>query len=184
MCRGARVKAMAICTRHQYLHIYKVLALLLLLLRYTHFFFLFQPVLLLAMEKYFENPTIEILELLYEAVNSMDLSRMPKFTWHEKQILRASDNKTMFEEMFIDDPTNNSSSEDINIIEDSETSRLRRGTYIDLASGHVRKKIPALSKDTHFFETQIEYDGINLPIKIPLTVNPEEVGDVTYHAHS
>jgi hypothetical protein len=26
--RGARVKAMAICTRHQYLHIYKVLVIL------------------------------------------------------------------------------------------------------------------------------------------------------------
>ncbi|CAO0795069.1 unnamed protein product [Mucor circinelloides] len=155
--RGARVKAMAICTRHQYLHIYK-------------------PVLLLAMEKYFENPSLEILESLFEAVNSMDLSRMPKFTWHERQILRASDNKTMFEEMFIDE-TNSSSMEDINIMEDTETSRMRRGTYIDLASGHVREKIPALSKDRHFFETKIEYDGIKLPIKIPLTVNAEEVGD-------
>lgn len=132
------------------------------------------------MEKYFENPSIEILELLYQAVNSMDLSRMPKFTWHEKQILRASDNKTMFEEMFIDDNNVNSSSEDVNIMEEPEASRLRRGTYIDLTSGHVRKKIPTLGKDTHFFETKIEYDGINLPIKIPLTVNPEEVGDVTY----
>ncbi|OAD03215.1 hypothetical protein MUCCIDRAFT_142140 [Mucor lusitanicus CBS 277.49] len=155
--RGARVKAMAICTRHQYLHIYK-------------------PVLLLAMEKYFENPSLEILESLFEAVNSMDLSRMPKFTWHERQILRASDNKTMFEEMFIDE-TNSSTMEDINIMEDTETSRMRRGTYIDLASGHVREKIPALSKDRHFFETKIEYDGIKLPIKIPLTVNAEEVGD-------
>lgn len=64
-------------------------------------------------------------------------------------------------------------------MEDTETSRMRRGTYIDLASGHVREKIPALSKDRHFFETKIEYDGIKLPIKIPLTVNAEEVGDVS-----
>ena len=59
------------------------------------------------MEKYFENPSLEILESLFEAVNSMDLSRMPKFTWHERQILRASDNKTMFEEMFTDEINNN-----------------------------------------------------------------------------
>ncbi|KAI9247594.1 docking domain of Afi1 for Arf3 in vesicle trafficking-domain-containing protein [Helicostylum pulchrum] len=159
--RGARVKAMAICTRHQYLHIYK-------------------PVLLLAMEKYFENPCMEILESLYEAVNSMDLSHMPKFTWHERQILRASDNKTMFEEMFIDQSSNQPQQpieEDINIMEDTEFSKLRRGTYIDLASGNVREKIPALTKDRHFFETKIEYEGIKLPIKIPLTVNNEEVGD-------
>ncbi|CAO3671704.1 unnamed protein product [Rhizopus stolonifer] len=151
--RGARVKAMAICTRHQYLHIYK-------------------PVLLLAMEKYFENPTIEILESLYEAVNSMDLSRMPKFTWHERQILRASDNKTMFEEMFMDDEA-----EEIAEEVEAEFNRQRRGTYIDLTSGSVREQIPSLSKDRHFFETKIEYESIPLPIKIPLTVNPEEVGD-------
>lgn len=131
------------------------------------------------MEKYFENPSIEILESLYAAVNSMDLSRMPKFTWHERQILRASDNKTMFEEMFIDEPTTPVEEETASIIEENESSRVRRGTYIDLASGHVRKKIPALSKDRHFFETKIEYDGIKLPIKIPLTVNAEEVGDVS-----
>ncbi|KAI9473716.1 MAG: docking domain of Afi1 for Arf3 in vesicle trafficking-domain-containing protein [Benjaminiella poitrasii] len=157
--RGARVKAMAICTRHQYLHIYK-------------------PILLLAMEKYFNNPSLEILESLYEAVNSMDLSRMPKFTWHERQILRASDNRTMFEEMFMDE---NRSTQNVNTLaEDSyehSNNTLRRGTYIDLASGHVREKISALSKDRHFYETKVEYDGIKLPIKIPLTLNAEEVGD-------
>ncbi|KAI8326422.1 docking domain of Afi1 for Arf3 in vesicle trafficking-domain-containing protein, partial [Choanephora cucurbitarum] len=159
--RGARVKAMAICTHHQYLHIYK-------------------PVLLLAMEKYFEKPSIEILESLYRAVNSMDLSRMPKFTWHERQILRASDNKTMFEEMFMDEePTSaTSETEDSSLTEAFEiANRMRRGTYIDIASGNVREKIPVFSKDRHFFETKINYEGIKLPIKIPLTVNPEEVGD-------
>lgn len=138
------------------------------------------------MEKYFENSSMEILESLYQAVNSMDLSRMPKFTWHERQILRASDNKSMFEEMFIDETNSNTTTvstpteEDENIAEENpEFNRMRRGTYIDLASGHVREKIPALSKDRHFFETKIEYEGIKLPIRIPLTVNSEEVGDVS-----
>lgn len=119
------------------------------------------------MEKYFENPTIEILESLYEAVNSMDLSRMPKFTWHERQILRASDNRTMFEEMFMDSP------EEYDDPVDDEA----RKKFIDLSSGHT-KRSRMLGKDRHFFETKIEYEGIKLPIKIPLTVNPEEVGDV------
>ena len=132
------------------------------------------------MEKYFENPTIEILESLYEAVNSMDLSRMPKFTWHERQILRASDNKTMFEEMFVDDEDEASDTEEIGEDEEIEFNRQRRGTYIDLASGNLREQIPSLSKDRHFFETKIKYEGIPLPIKIPLTVNPEEVGDVSF----
>jgi hypothetical protein len=150
---------MAICTSHQFLHIYK-------------------PILLLAMEKYFENPCMEILESLYQAVNSMDLSRMPRLTWHERQILRASDNKTMFEEMFMDEHKMENE-EEVNIMLESPTNQLRRGTYIDLASGNVREKIPTLSKDRHFFETKIEYEGIHLPIKIPLTINPEEVGDVS-----
>lgn len=132
------------------------------------------------MEKYFENPTIEILESLYEAVNSMDLSRMPKFTWHERQILRASDNKTMFEEMFVDEEEEASDIEEIGEDEEIEFNRQRRGTYIDLTSGNLREQIPSLSKDRHFFETKIKYEGIPLPIKIPLTVNPEEVGDVSF----
>lgn len=132
------------------------------------------------MEKYFENPTIEILESLYEAVNSMDLSRMPKFTWHERQILRASDNKTMFEEMFVDEEEEASDIEEIGEDEEIEFNRQRRGTYIDLTSGSLREQIPSLSKDRHFFETKIKYEGIPLPIKIPLTVNPEEVGDVSF----
>ncbi|KAG0166931.1 hypothetical protein DFQ28_003399 [Apophysomyces sp. BC1034] len=160
--RGARVKAMAICTRHQFLHIYK-------------------PVLLLAMEKYFENPSKEILQSLYKAVNSMDLSRMPKLTWHERQILRASDDKTMFEEMFVDEDKSPQStacvSAEAEQAVDEEDHRLRRGTYIDLASGQMREILPALGKDRHFFETKIEYEGIKLPIRIPLTVNAEEVGD-------
>ena len=134
------------------------------------------------MEKYFENPCMEILESLYQAVNSMDLQHMPKLTWHERQILRASDNKTMFEEMFYDEEAGGKPvvEEDVNVLEDTEFSKLRRGMYIDLASGNVREKIPTFSKDRHFFETKIEYEGIKLPIKIPLTVNAEEVGDVGY----
>lgn len=131
------------------------------------------------MEKYFENPSREILESLYKAVNSMDLTRMPRLSWHERQILRASDNKNMFEELFIEDHvTSPISAEFVNTEDDTEDeSKLRRGTYIDLASG--REVLPSLGKDRHFYETKIEYEGIKLPIRIPLTVNAEEVGDVS-----
>jgi hypothetical protein len=36
-----------------------------------------------------------------------------------------------------------------------------------------------LSKDTHFFQTNIAYKGHQLPIKLPLATFPEEVGDVS-----
>ncbi|KAI8338870.1 docking domain of Afi1 for Arf3 in vesicle trafficking-domain-containing protein [Chlamydoabsidia padenii] len=173
--RGAHVKAMAICTRHQFLHIYK-------------------PVLLLAMEKYFENPSQDILVSLYEAVNSMDLTRMPNFNWHERQVLRASDDKSMFEEMFdieaenVQSPTTLTPAMETIIQQQQQTvdgggdwdtldqhHLLRRGTYIDLTSG--QKVLASLGKDRHFYETKIDYDGIKLPIRVPLTMNDEEVGD-------
>lgn len=34
-------------------------------------------------------------------------------------------------------------------------------------------------KDTHYFETRITYTGIPLPIRIPLSTFPEEIGDVS-----
>ncbi|CAG8583499.1 13259_t:CDS:2, partial [Racocetra fulgida] len=151
------------------------------------------------------DPSIECLASLYQAVNSMDCKLMPIFNAHEKAILRASENKDMFEEKFVayensrkhiqegstislneqlsDDSSGkglgiiNENSEsfgsgDYVIVSEEEREKLKRGTYIDLA--------PNLSKnkDRHFFETKVVYNGIKLPIRVPLTVNPEEVGDV------
>ncbi|KAA8567563.1 hypothetical protein EYC84_008038 [Monilinia fructicola] len=79
--RGAVVKAMAICTRHPFLHIYK-------------------PLLLLALEEYFKTPQPSTLAELYEAVNTMDLSLMPKLSILERHLLQASDNKDLFVEKF------------------------------------------------------------------------------------
>jgi hypothetical protein len=39
-------------------------------------------------------------------------------------------------------------------------------------------------KDTHFFQTTIAYKGHQLPIKMPLSTFPEEVGDVSVFAPS
>ncbi|ETN36894.1 uncharacterized protein HMPREF1541_07881 [Cyphellophora europaea CBS 101466] len=79
--RGAVVKAMAICTRHSFLHIYK-------------------PLLLLALEDYMKSPNLDTLELLYVALNSMDASLMPKLSLQERHILQATDAKDMFAEKF------------------------------------------------------------------------------------
>ncbi|CAO3596017.1 unnamed protein product [Absidia cylindrospora] len=118
---------------------------------------------------------------------------MPNFNWHERQVLRASDDKSMFEEMFdidaekIQSPTamtptmetalngnsNNNGGDDWYTVDQHHL--LRRGTYIDLTSGQT--VMASLGKDRHFYETKIDYDGIKLPIRVPLTVNAEEVGD-------
>ncbi|MCJ1287768.1 hypothetical protein MMC26_007120 [Xylographa opegraphella] len=151
--RGAVVKAMAICTRHSFLHIYK-------------------PLLLLALEEYFKSPYPETLALLYDAVNAMDLSLMPRLSVLERHILQASDTKDLFVEKFEqmiqqrmaqESPSDSATSPDSPSKKNGDTTRPSQ-----------RYGIP---RDTHEYETRVVYNGIPIPIKIPTAVSPETVGD-------
>ncbi|KAL9113383.1 MAG: hypothetical protein Q9227_002424 [Pyrenula ochraceoflavens] len=144
--RGAVVKAMAICTRHSFLHIYK-------------------PLLLLALEDYFKSPYPETLASLYNAVNAMDLSLMPRLSVLERHILQSSDAKDMFAEKF----------------ERMIRQRQAEDALSDLklspgspSKGGARYAVP---RDTHEFETKVIYHDIPIPIKVPTAVAPETVGD-------
>ncbi|PWN44410.1 spindle pole body interacting protein [Ceraceosorus guamensis] len=79
--RGALVRAMAIGTSHPWIQVFK-------------------PVLQLALDDFFAKPREEPLSKLYEAINSLDLSAMPKLSRDEKLILRASDSRDLFAERF------------------------------------------------------------------------------------
>lgn len=71
------------------------------------------------------------------------------------------------------------------------TSRGRRSTDASSSSSHHGKDyiigpMPStaayntgMTKDTHFYHTTIAYKGHQLPIKLPLSTFPEEVGDVS-----
>ena len=144
--RGAVVKAMAICTRHSFLHIYK-------------------PLLLLALEDYFKSPTPDTLELLYNALNAMDLSLMPRLSLLERHILQASDVKDMFVEKF-----------EQMIAQRLADEALGKGPE---ASDSLMKTEPkyAVPRDTHEFESKIVYGTIPVPVKIPTALSPETVGD-------
>ena len=145
--RGAVVKAMAICTRHSFLHIYK-------------------PLLLLALEDYMKTPTPDTLELLYNALNSMDASLVPRLSLLERHILQASDTKDLFIEKF----------------KQMVAQRLQ-----DEAAGRVEALPESPSKpdghqytvprDTHEFESRIVYNGVPIPVKIPTALSPETVGE-------
>ena len=148
--RGAIVKAMAICTRHSFLHIYK-------------------PLLLIALDRYFSSPTIETLASLYDAVNGMDLSLMPRLNLNEKFILQASNAKDLFIEKFeaiiaqrmASDNSENGSMGSTSPTLQQFPSRSRHG----------------LPKDTHEFESTVNYANIPVPVKIPVALSPETVGD-------
>ncbi|KAG0224302.1 hypothetical protein BGW42_005198 [Actinomortierella wolfii] len=168
--RGAAVKAMAICTTHQYLHVYK-------------------PLLLLALENYFNNPSVEVLKTLYEAVNSMELNP-PQLSHYERMILRYADGKDLFREKFLAAAAESSSAEDslqsatlpsissakvdgLGIVV-SQSAFNRKDSIATLAPGAVGT---AKNRDCQFYETKVIYNNIKLPIRVPLSINQEEVGE-------
>ncbi|PHH62582.1 hypothetical protein CDD81_6897 [Ophiocordyceps australis] len=169
--RGAVVKAMAICTRHPFLHIYK-------------------PLLLLALEEYFKAPKIETLAMLYTAVNAMDLSLMPRLGYLERHLLLGSDNKDLFVEKFeqmiqsrmarvkADDGINAPATAVVEGHGSPATKMAnisRAGTKAHVEGGS--QSIYSVPRDTHEFETKVLYKGIPIPIKVPTAVMAETVGD-------
>ncbi|KYR01730.1 hypothetical protein DLAC_01741 [Tieghemostelium lacteum] len=103
--RGAIVKSLAICTTHQYIHILK-------------------PFMVLAMQKYFVTPSIDVIIELYNSLNSLDMSVVPFPSDIQKQILRSSPDR-----------------------------------------------------NKHNYATTISYLGNKMPVYIPITHFPDEVGD-------
>ncbi|KAL8666497.1 MAG: hypothetical protein Q9168_007478 [Polycauliona sp. 1 TL-2023] len=151
--RGAVVKAMAICTRHSFLHIYK-------------------PLLLLALEEYFRSPFPETLAALYDAVNAMDLSLMPRLTVLERNILQASDTKDLFIEKFeqmIKQKT----------LEDSKSNEVPPAESPEKAGRESSRPTARYNtpRDTHEFESRVVYNQIPIPIKVPTSTSAETVGD-------
>ncbi|KXL41721.1 hypothetical protein M433DRAFT_62282 [Acidomyces richmondensis BFW] len=151
--RGAVVKAMAICTRHSFLHIYK-------------------PLLLLALEQYFAHPTIETLASLYDAVNSMDLSLMPRLNPYERFILQSSDAKDLFIEKFEAMIAQRMAT----TTTDTETSSAT-GAAAEVSQHPSTRSRYGLPRDTHEFESVVRYANIPIPIKVPVALSPETVGD-------
>ncbi|KAF9196731.1 hypothetical protein BGZ50_007895 [Haplosporangium sp. Z 11] len=156
--RGAAVKAMAICTTRQYLHVYK-------------------PVLLLALENYFKDPSIEVLKALYESVNSMELNP-PDLSPYERMILRSSDNKELFIEKFeaaageeVPTPTTATASGKVDTAHGLGIVVGQTPTQSSAASAMAK------NRDCQFYETKVVYDGIKIPIRVPLSINLEEIGE-------
>ena len=145
--RGAKTQAMAICTRHSFLHIYK-------------------PLLLLALHNYFENPSQQILEALYNSLNAMDLSLMPQLSRLERHVLQANDVRDLFVEKF-----------EIMVeqrLEDEAAGLISSPPASPDRANHTKYAIP---RDTHEFESRIVYNDIPIPVKIPTAPSVETVGD-------
>lgn len=128
----------------------------------------------------------ETLALLYDAVNAMDLSLMPRLSLLERHLLQASENKDLFVEKFeqmiqmrmaedaaedhIDTPPDGSRSPG------KRPGIARTGTKAHI-EGAGSQSAYAVPRDTHEFESKVMYKGIPIPIKVPTAVMPETVGD-------
>ncbi|KAM5489629.1 hypothetical protein MaudMau93_003222 [Microsporum audouinii] len=145
--RGATVKAMAICTRHSFLHIYK-------------------PLLLLALEDYFKHPFPETLAKLYDSLNAMDLSLMPCLSYLERHILQSTETKDLFVEKFERMIKQR--------LADERAELERQGIDPQKTGPPSRYTVP---RDTHEFESKIVYNDIAIPVKVPTAISPETVGD-------
>jgi hypothetical protein len=183
MRRGAMVKAMAIATPNPYIGIYK-------------------PLLLLALEEYFANPSHEILAKLFDSANAISTAGMPVLTREERILLRQSDRKDCLGFRFglLENAMDNLSISEAPESSVGHDSRDMAGSSIasstlpssmarknssasssayhgtpDLSSvPHARRGVP---RDTHFFETEARFRKITVPIRIPMTLFDEDVGD-------
>lgn len=140
-----------------------------------------KPLLLLALEEYFKSPFPETLENLYNAVNSMDLSLMPRLSMLERQILLASDAKDLFVEKFdqmiqqrLAEEAKNSAISSPDSSKSSPSKSLPSKISPDLVGHRPRYTVP---RDTHEFESRVVYNQIPVPIKVPSGISPETVGD-------
>lgn len=120
---------------------------------------------LLALEEYFRSPLPETLASLYDAVNSMDLSLLPRLSLQERFILQASDVKDLFVEKF-EAMVQQRIAGDRNSQASSQTSQPQQ----------LRQRY-GLPRDTHEFESIVHYNNIPVPVKIPTSISAETVGD-------
>lgn len=56
--------------------------------------------LLIALDKYYENPTEACVKGIFDTLNSLDLSMVPQLTRHEKLVMRLSERTDIFAEKF------------------------------------------------------------------------------------
>lgn len=141
----------------------------------------------------------------------------PKLSLDERQVLRYSERKDLFEEKFVY-PEDEATSDDVatlngrqtptpaSALQDATNAARRQTAYEQLGSGSAdvnqpRARVTSNSstnasahiqpsqmqrslsrtkglRDTHYYDTSVLYNGLNLPIRLPLATFPNEVGDV------
>lgn len=113
----------------------------------------------------------------------MDLSLIPRLTLLERVLLQTSDNKDLFVEKFEQMIQMRMAEERGEVLDGQKTldgpdkrgdiNLTRIGTKAHVQN-HSTYSVP---RDTHEFETKVVYNDIPIPIKVPVAIAPETVGD-------
>ena len=122
--------------------------------------------------------------MLYDSVNAMDLSLMPKLSLLERHLLQASDNKDLFVEKFEQmiqyrmAAPHRGEHAPVRSPDATRDPNKRPGISRAGTKAHVESNSTySVPRDTHEFESKVMYKGIPVPIKVPVAVMPESVGD-------
>lgn len=108
---------------------------------------------------------------------------MPKLSYLERHLLQSSENKDLFVEKF-EQMIQIRMAEDrgevpLDPSQDTQhTAEVRRDLTRIGTKAHIEAQSEySVPRDTHEFETKVVYNGIPVPIKIPVASSPELVGD-------
>lgn len=113
---------------------------------------------------------------------------MPRLSRNERILLRTSERKDMLIERYEQELQQGQQvdMDDILSLEHVHTARPDSGSSIihsvfdtDRKPGDSRQSSRALPKDTHWFDTKVEFRNIKVPIRIPMTTFDEDVGEVS-----
>ncbi|EJD37908.1 spindle pole body interacting protein [Auricularia subglabra TFB-10046 SS5] len=168
------VKALAICTHHPYIQIFK-------------------PVLLVALQAYFDEPSEACLNRLYEAVTAMDIAFAPTLSRYERLIMRQMERRDLFAEKQQPPQGNGGTGNPTRSVESFEHTRSRTSSMMsgstdvdgETASTDSNHKVGMTlgEKDYRYYYTSIKYASrppappVVLPVKVPLASFPEDVGE-------
>ncbi|KAI3646877.1 hypothetical protein MP228_007098 [Amoeboaphelidium protococcarum] len=140
----------------------------------------FKPLLVLSLEKYFQNPSADKLQTLYQTINSHELSLVyPQLTKNQRTLLRGGCSTVLY-----DDETKNCISSVNGYLYMPQFSRpahqiSRYSEFIRLSKDKVAKNSAVINFDgtNYQFEAKIVIDGKNVPLKLPITLYPVEIGE-------
>lgn len=135
------------------------------------------------------NPNDDVLRRLFDTCNEIPMDGMPRFSRHEKMLLRSSERKDLFREKYVLALSRQAPEQNTPDIGASplRPDRVETGVIQSVFDrdrerekrGFVDKEVRTLPKDTHWFETKVTFENIKVPIRIPMTTFNEDVGEVS-----